>query len=88
MDCLAQAFTIKWIVMKMVIKIVHGHCMESKGLKKFENQAFNIQSKNAIQTLINKFQELCKSIILSKKACDIFILIANIKLLKRKSYFV
>jgi hypothetical protein len=39
--------------------------MESKGLKKFENQAFNIQSKNAVQTLINKFQELCKSTILS-----------------------
>jgi hypothetical protein len=74
--------------MKMVIKIVHEHCMESKGLKKFEKQAFNIQSMNAIQTLFNKFQELCKSIILSKKACDIFILIANIKLLKRKSYSV
>jgi hypothetical protein len=74
--------------MKLVIKIVHEHCMESKGLEKFENQAFNIQSKNAIQTLINKFQELCKSIILSKKACDIFILIVNIKLLRRKSYFV
>jgi hypothetical protein len=74
--------------MKMVIKIVHEHCMESKGLKKFENQAFNIQSKNAIQTLINKFQELGESIILSKKTCDILILIANIKLLMRKSYFV
>lgn len=66
--------------MKMVTKILHEHCMESKGLKQFENQAFNIQSKNTIQTLINKVQELCKSIILSKKACDIFILIANIKL--------
>jgi hypothetical protein len=62
--------------------------MESKGLKKFENQAFNNQSKNAIQTLINKFQELSKSIILSRKACDIFILIANIKLLRKRSYFV
>jgi hypothetical protein len=87
MDCLAQPFTIQ------VDCYENGNQNSSwalYGIKRIEEiwkPAFNIQSKNAIETLIDKFQQLCKSINLSKKASDIFILIANMKLLKRKSYF-